>query len=416
MRSEAARDSTQERRSEPGIRQLANKAGMHFAYTAAASAHAHDGTSPCSAQQGAPTTGRQGTFAHLEAQRGQPVCLLDKHLDAALGDLHTPTGRAQGAKHRWIGGQGGDWGVRFGAPKSQPSTAAQQAGAVQRQRGTQGMHNPTRVNSGAQAEAAASHLRDGDERRVALLPVGVRHEHRQQRARSGRHRVGAQAERDAVQALLPKVKQLALACTAARAPETQSGTLRCNKRPVTATAAQSTRQRCAILALSIPYSREAPGALAATPQQAGAPALRPQRRDGKPVCRRSASGGCQARTLVLVLLVLSGVPLRVVLQVQQEADQALEQTVGKLPGWGRAGRARAWASKHAACSRNVQGQAHVATERVLGIMHASTMPCEQHAMQAGPARSGASVPTPHTHPKHQRPPPGPPPHPTPTPS
>lgn len=47
---------------------------------------------------------------------------------------------------------------------------------------------------------------------MPLLPVGVRHEHGQQRAGGGRHRVGAQGQGDAVQALLAKVKQLALAC------------------------------------------------------------------------------------------------------------------------------------------------------------------------------------------------------------
>lgn len=57
-----------------------------------------------------------------------------------------------------------------------------------------------------------AHLRDGDERGMPLLPVGVGHEHRQQRARRGRHGVCAQAERDAVQALLPEIEELALAC------------------------------------------------------------------------------------------------------------------------------------------------------------------------------------------------------------
>ena len=61
-------------------------------------------------------------------------------------------------------------------------------------------------------DAALRHLGNGDECGVALLPVGVGQQHGEEGPRGGGHGVGAQGQSDAVQALLAKVKQVALAC------------------------------------------------------------------------------------------------------------------------------------------------------------------------------------------------------------
>lgn len=144
-----------------------------------------------------PAHPRVSVLQALQAHADQRLQLLQHHLGAALGDLRARWG---GNTRCAVSAAGGKKATLIACARAQTPAAAAARLTQRSQQQRKGQHSP------------GPHLREADERRVALAPVPcVLQPHRQQRARRGHQRLAAEADRDAVQELLPAVKQLAAA-------------------------------------------------------------------------------------------------------------------------------------------------------------------------------------------------------------